>query len=298
MKLSLLLLAIAMNVAFFIEAKVLFQQTESTTCSDFRHFDKGKGSNVGGETCSQASNGVIAIYKPASSARAEVRDPGNIVIENGKKYYFSWRFMLTSTVTNNAIFQWKSYGEPMTQNYPIVIKFINGVLHVLQFQTPHDQNVLFRKQLSENQWYSHMIAISVSDQPQGGTIEYWFEGVQYELISHGDNKTIWPCKTWDGSSISPKFGIYGAVGTDITSNVQNLLVGETLQDMNYGNGSVVPSSGSPSKTSQSNTIMTIVMTAAATIAVTAGSGGGEGRTLDKQNYPKQQHPFLNKPAVV
>ncbi len=236
-----LIVALLTLIASLVNAEIIFRQTASTSCSDFKNFNTGKGTKVGGETCTQANDGSIAIYKPSNSERAELRDLKAITIQKDKKYYISWNFKLSSTVTNNAIFQWKAYGDPMTQNFPVVIKFVGGSLNVVQFQDPAmatRSNLLFQKKLSPDQWYSHMIAISVSDQTEGGTVEYWFEGRKQELITHGSSdKTVWPCRTFDGSAVSPKWGIYGAVGTDVTSSFKDLTIGETLQDMHYGNGS-------------------------------------------------------------
>lgn len=245
-----LLLVIYLVIAKVAECKLLFKQTSSTTYSAFQNFDRGKGDKVGGESC-KPSNGVIALSKPGQSARAEVRGPGKIQIENGKKYYISWDFMISSTVTDNAIFQWKAYGSPMKQNYPIVIKFVDGVLNLMQFQdqafTKDYLNVLFTKKLNPNQWHSQMIAIGVSDKNTGGTIEYWFDGVQQTLLKHGKDEKVWPCRTFDGTQVSPKFGIYGAFGTSITSSFKNLQMGETLQDMNYGKRSSLANSSKAAK---------------------------------------------------
>lgn len=233
----LLWLLILVTVA---NASILFRQTSTTTCSDFKNFNRGKNDEVGGETCQQVDNSAILIRKPANSVRAELRGIKGLTFEKGKKYYIRWDFMLSSTVTNNAIFQWKSYGSDMRQNFPVVIKFISGELNVIQFQDPTTtstrENVLFRKKLSANQWYSQMLAIYVSDQNEGGTVEYWFEGYQQDLYRHGDSKKVWPCRTFDGTEVDSKFGIYGAHGIDVDSSIRNLLVGETLGEMNYDKG--------------------------------------------------------------
>lgn len=228
----LLLLAL---LATIVDARILYRQTNSTKCSDFKQFNRGKGSKVGGETCVQ-NDGALLLTKPAISERAELHGLEDVTFEKGKKYYIKWEFMLNSTVSNNAIFQWKAYGSPMLQNFPVIISFSNGVMNLIQFQDPNtDQrsNVLFRKKISANQWYSHMVAISVSDETKGGTVEYWYDGVQQDLLLHGDSKKVWPSRTFDGSSVDAKFGIYGAYGTDVESSFRNLLIGETLEDMNY-----------------------------------------------------------------
>lgn len=233
-----------------VNGVVLFKQGSSTSCTSFKNFNRGKNQNVGGETCEQADDG-LRIFKPANSGRAELRGIKRLEFQKDKKYYIAWDFMVSSTVTNNAIFQWKAYGSPMKQNFPIVIKIVNGELVLAQFQDPtaglRRENVLFRKRLSANQWYSNMLAIRVSDQNQGGSVEYWFDGYQQDLLAHGESTKVWPCRTFDGSLVDPKFGIYGAHGTDVHSSLRNLLIGEELQDMNYDKGSsaaagaVVPS---------------------------------------------------------
>lgn len=245
-----------------VNANILYRQTSETTSSDFKNFNKGKKNRVGGETIQQV-NGGLQIHKPANSERAEVRGLKKLpTFQKGKKYYLSWDFMLSSTVTNNAIFQWKAYGSPITQNFPIVIKLVNGVLNVIQFQDPNSgkrrENFLFRKKIEANQWYSHMLAIYVSDENEGGTVEYWFDGYQQDLITHGkESKKVWPCRTFDGNLVDPKFGIYGAYGVDIDSSFRNLVIGETLEDMNYDKG---PSSAAAGKSGPATTTLFLTMT--------------------------------------
>jgi hypothetical protein len=49
------------------------------------------------------------------------------------QYYLGWGFKLTRTINNNAIFQWKSYGSPMAQNFPLVMKMVGGQLQLHYF---------------------------------------------------------------------------------------------------------------------------------------------------------------------
>src|SRR5262245_1213256 len=75
--------------------------------------------------------------KPAGSNRCEahgIKVNGAMYhFNNGGTYYFGWSSKLSSTVDNNATFQWKSYGDHI-QNYPVVLKMAGGRFTMLQRQ--------------------------------------------------------------------------------------------------------------------------------------------------------------------
>ena len=80
---------------------------------------------------------VWRMDKPAASNRCEahgIRVNGAMyAFSNNSTYYLDWSAKLTSIVNNNAIFQWKSYGDHI-QNYPLVLKIISGRLTLLNRQ--------------------------------------------------------------------------------------------------------------------------------------------------------------------
>ena len=56
---------------------------------------------------------IFAFHKIAADKRAEAHGAAGFNPAVGKTYYIGWAFKLSSTVTNNAIFQWKAYGSPI-----------------------------------------------------------------------------------------------------------------------------------------------------------------------------------------
>jgi hypothetical protein len=171
---------------------------------------------------------IFAFHKIASDKRAEAHGAAGFNPAIGKTYYIGWAFKLSSTVTDNAIFQWKAYGSPMTQDFPIVLKCISGDL-TLQYYAPGIINTtLFSTPINSNTWYQSVIEIGVSDSTGGGRIEFWLNGMQ-EVFSNGSIE--FAGKTFDGSSVDPKWGIYGAVGTDVTDDVADIRIGATYADV-------------------------------------------------------------------
>jgi len=162
-------------------------------------------------------------------------------VTRGQTYYIGWRLKMSSTTNDNSIFQWKSYGSPMTQNYPLVIKVISNQL-TLQYYLSGTATNLWRTTISPNTWYSVVLRVVVSDSASGGRVQFWWNGssTPATLLTGG---TSFTGKTFDGSSIEPKWGKYGACGTTIDSFVDDLKIGTTFEDVNLGGGG-----GSPTPT--------------------------------------------------
>lgn len=173
---------------------------------------------------------IWQFYKDDNDRRSEAHGAAGFNPAIGDTYYIGWGFKLTSTVNNNAIFQWKSYGSPMVQNFPLVIKMVNGNLELHYFPPNSGDVVLWSHAVSANTWYKLYLRIKVSDQTSGGSVSFWFNGTQ-QTLSNGS--TSYTGKTFDGSSVDPKWGIYGAVGTKLSDYVRHLRIGTALSDVTF-----------------------------------------------------------------
>ncbi len=179
---------------------------------------------------------IFQFSKPAGSPRCEAHGARGFDPQIGQTYYIGWRTNLTRTVTGRtyALFQWKAYGLPMYQNYPIVLgSGGNGNLTLTQYNPTPDwsgriTNRLLTIPIEPNTWYTHVLAISVSDELDGGYIEYWLNGVQQTFPT---GSTRFYCRTFDGSYVDPKWGAYGAVNDDVTDFVHGLRIGTSYDDV-------------------------------------------------------------------
>jgi hypothetical protein len=168
--------------------------------------------------------------KPAGSNRCEghgFKTGGSMYhFTNNATYYLGWSSRLSSTVDNNAVFQWKSYGNHL-QNYPVVLKLIGGKLTMLNRQPGGNDYRPWSSPVSANAWNHVVLGIHTSDALTGGWVELWFNGAQ-QTFSNGS--TRWPCRTWDSSN-DPKWGVYGAENSSVTNDVDDLKVGTAAADV-------------------------------------------------------------------
>jgi hypothetical protein len=178
-----------------------------------------------------ATYGMIwDFYKDNDDRRSECHAASGFQAAIGSQYYLGWGFKLTSAVNNNAIFQWKSYGSPMVQNFPLVIKMVSGQLQLHYFPPGGGDVVLWSQSVSTNTWYKVYLRIRVSDSTSGGSVSLWFNDAQ-QTLSNGS--TSYTGKTFDGSSVDPKWGIYGATGTSLHDYVRHLRIGTALADVQF-----------------------------------------------------------------
>jgi hypothetical protein len=169
-------------------------------------------------------------YKQSNDRRAEAHGASGITPSIGDQFYIGWGFNCTSTVNDNAIFQWKSYGSPMVQNYPFVMKFISGNV-VLQYYPPNSSPInIWQHSVSANTWYKVYLRIKVSDQTSGGSISLWFNDAS-QTFTNGS--TSYTGKSFDGNAVDPKWGKYGAVGTSMHDYVRHLRIGTALADVQF-----------------------------------------------------------------
>jgi hypothetical protein len=168
------------------------------------------------------------MYKAVNDKRAEAHGAAGFNPATGNTYYIGWRFNLNSTVTDNAIFQWKAYGSPMYQNFPIVLKCVNGALQLHYYSSNVVDHLVWSQSISTGTWYSGVIEIKVSSSWTGGSISFWLNGTQ---VVNG-----YTARTFDGSSVDPKWGIYGATSTQVTDQLNSIKIGTTYNDVTPGGG--------------------------------------------------------------
>lgn len=225
-----LVLVVSASLLTSAQGAVLWDGSASRGTSVFNKLNL-----VNGATLTVVSDGtygqVFRFYKPSGSDRAEAHGPRGLTISEGNTYYIGWVSRLSSTVTNNAIFQWKTYpttGPQSLQNWPIVLKVINGKLTIIQRQPNNVVTTLLSRSISANTWYRHVMAIKVSRATTGGYLQYWFNGSR-QTFNNGSQ--TWNCKTWDGDYCDPKWGIYGATNSTINSYVGRLKIGSSYADV-------------------------------------------------------------------
>lgn len=169
--------------------------------------------------------------KVSGDKRCEAHGAAGFTPAIGSTYYIGWRFKLTNLTNDNAVFQWKSYGSPMVQDFPLVCKMVNGKLELHYFPPNSGDVVLFSQTISANTYYSMVLKILVSDQTTGGSVSFWFNEAQQTLLTGG---TSYTGKTFDGDAVDPKWGIYGANFTHVTDYVSHLKIGTTYADVDPG----------------------------------------------------------------
>ena len=162
-------------------------------------------------------------YKASADLRAEAHGANGFDAAIGGTYYIGWRFKVSSTVTDNAVFQWKGYGSPLEQNFPIILSFNSGSLQLAYYAPGEERNLLWSQSEQPNVWNTIVLGIHVESDTTG-TINYWWDGTEQNLAGGG---TTYFGRTFDGTSVDPKWGVYGAVGTQVTDDVTDLKIGTT-----------------------------------------------------------------------
>lgn len=169
-------------------------------------------------------------HKDDLDRRSEAKGAAGVNITIGQTYYIGFRFKTTTLHNNNSYFQWKSYGSPMVQNYPVVMKLINNQLNFEHYSEGQVKHTLWAHTISANTWYSIVIKITVSDSASSGNVQFFFgnDTAPETLLTGG---TSYTCKTFDGSSIEPKWGYYGETNANEDSYFSHLKIGTTYADV-------------------------------------------------------------------
>lgn len=186
---------------------------------------------------------VWRMYKPAPDNRCEARGAKNYQAAEGDEIYIGWRFKLSSTVDNNAVFQWKAYGSNMLQNFPVVLKMVGGQLKLMHNNENYVSTFIWSKSVSTNQWMSVVLRMKISKTSSAGFIEFWFDGVK-QTLSNGTQR--YTCRTLDASYCDPKFGVYGASGNEVINTVHTPKIATTYNEAAPGGGGGITPPNAPS----------------------------------------------------
>jgi hypothetical protein len=200
---------------------------------EFQDNDNNFGSTNGSSltrVTDAVEGGVWKFHKDDLDRRCEVKGAAGFTPAQGATYYIGWRFKMGSLTNNNSIFQWKSYGSPMTQNYPVVVKLINGQLNFEHYSDGQVKHTLWAHTIAANTWYSLVIKIKVSNSATGGNVQFWFgnDTTAETLLTGG---TSYTCKTFDGNEVEPKWGYYGETNTNEDTWVGKLKIGTAYNDV-------------------------------------------------------------------
>jgi hypothetical protein len=218
-----------------------------------------------------AQRGTVWRYhKPTDSPRCEnhgIRIGGvPYAVVNNSVYFIGWWNKLSTSANNNANFQWKAYDNHI-QNWPIVLKMVNGRATMLQRQPNVQVFTIWSAPLSANVWTHWVLSIRTSDQLLGGYVELWMNGVRQNF---NDGSQRWMCRTFDGGHVCPKWGIYGGTGTLMNNYVDELKIGTTFGDVAMVIGTPTPT---PTAT---NTPPSVTPTPSPTPTATPTPGGFSG----------------------
>lgn len=227
---------------------------------------------------------VWKITKPKGRQRAELaRTNGtseSFNHPNGSTYYYGWRYKVNIAGGNVAatdkvtIWQWKTESPGGQQNYPLNMEYSNGKLSLEAWGPCVDANGKLRASWSdcsgsiaqrrtilktvsvpENKWVDIVLKIKKgasgesrgqSAGANGGSVEFWFNGVKQTLGNSGANqyrvslssdKKKATHRTNDGPfnqahNVYPKWGAYNgkACKYSITSYFDEMRVARTLKD--------------------------------------------------------------------
>lgn len=175
---------------------------------------------------------VWKFYKPAGSHRTEGHGAKNYQAGEGDDIYIGWRSKLVMPLNQktNAEFQWKAYGsgQPMTQNYPIVLSTDdNNRFHLMHYAPGKIGTEVWAAPLTPGTWNSIVMRIKVSRDGAAGFIEFWYNGVKQTLVN-GTQRYYG--RTLDADYCDPKFGIYGGDPAEITNYVHALKIASTYSE--------------------------------------------------------------------
>ncbi|MGP3981401.1 carbohydrate-binding protein [Streptomyces sp. KR80] len=173
---------------------------------------------------------IFRFRKPAGLERCESRGIANngqkYHFVNGRTYYLGWSFRLSNPVNNHAVFQWKSYGNHI-QNWPVVLKMVDGKLTMLQRQPNNVVHTPWSKTITATNWNHIVLGLHLSDQTTGGWVELWLNGAK-QTFTNGSQR--WAARTWDDIN-DPKWGVYGADASSVDNHLDDLKVGTTYADV-------------------------------------------------------------------
>jgi len=120
--------------------------------------------------------------------------------------YVGWKSRLDLIPSSEVrtVFQYKAHGA-WTINYPITIEATGNTYRLRSFDTSNTGTTIWSTTLPDNQWFSIVLKVNISTDPNVGYIELWYNGV-HQTLSNGS--TRWTAATFSGSSCDFHFGIY------------------------------------------------------------------------------------------
>jgi hypothetical protein len=180
-----------------------------------------------------AVHGTVWRYsKPKGSNRCENHgisvNGQRFVFQENATYHLGWWSKLSVIANDNANFQWESFGDHFIQNFPVLLKIVDGKM-TLQYRQPGQNccRVLWSKPIAANAWNHYALALHLSSSESQGFIEFWFNGV-HQTLTNGSTRFMG--RTLDTIN-EPKWGVYGASGVDFVNFVTGQRVGTTHADV-------------------------------------------------------------------
>jgi hypothetical protein len=239
--------ALTLAVSATSEATLLWDGDASKGTGVFKLIGLNCSSPGSVTAVSDATHGTVWRYnKPDGLERCEshgARNGGtNMTFNNNSTYYLGWRYKLSSTVNNNAQFQWKVFPAPgpASLNWPLALKVVGNRAVMLNRKAENEVYEIWSSPISPNVWYNMVLNLRLSSARDGGYVEIWLNGTQQTLLG---GTTRWACRLYDDEHVCPKWGVYGATSTTVVNNVDALKIGTTFADVNPGGGG-----GSPTPT--------------------------------------------------
>ncbi|SES05037.1 heparin lyase I family protein [Pedobacter rhizosphaerae] len=185
-----------------------------------------------------ATEGTVwQFHKNALDKRCEALGAKGITPALGQTYFIGFRFKLPETPKSGqpggsfTLMQWKTSGTPNTQNYPFLLVYNSGRIKLEFYPDLTSPNILlFAEKVSPNQWYSIVIKVTAGNTTNTGNMQVWWgdDASPETLQTGGDN---YAGKTFDGTSIDPKWGYYRDSGKDGDVFISRLKIGNTWNDV-------------------------------------------------------------------
>jgi len=233
------------------EASLIWNGDASGGTGVFKQIGSNCASPGSVTVASDGTYGSVFRYnKPSGSDRCESHGitvgGSGYVFQNGSTYYMGWRYKLSSTVDNNAQFQWKVFPAPGPAglNWPLALKVVGNRAVMLNRKginpdTTYEVYEIWSAPITANTWNHMVVGAKLSGVRDGGWVEIWLNGVQQTLLG---GTTRWACRLYDTEHVCPKWGVYGATNDTVIDYVHALRIGTTVGD------ALPPGGGTPTPT--------------------------------------------------
>ena len=213
-------------------AKILFDGSASRGTSNVWKVlnTEGSGTKIVAVDDKTLNTKVWEFTKPKNAHRCEGHGAKGFQAKEGDDLYIGWNLQLNQdprTLTTNSNFQWKAYPADQ-QNYPIVIKTINGNIVLEQYNPGKKKSTFWSGPFENVPWYSIVLCIKVPKDIKKGFVEFWFEGTQVTFANN--KKTRFVCRTFDGNNVDPKWGIYGGDGENVMNRIGSIKIATTYAE--------------------------------------------------------------------